>query len=605
MSARPNRPLPLFLGASLTALALGGAAHAETAAPSAVDEVIVIADKREVNLQKAPAAISVIGAEQLDRNNITDALALNGRAPGLSVTQSESFQRLVSIRGVGFSTPQNGIAQPGVALHIDGVYVVGTTALTQDFFDVERLDVLRGPQGTVYGQNAEGGTINVITKAPDLSGPSGVIDVAAGNYNFFNARAAVNLPLSDSLALRVTAIHLQHDGFSKSTLLSGYELDDADQTGVRAQLLWKPTDDFEATLSSQYFTANQNDNALKNILDPEADPRRVTQDYPGTFDTRQFLQSLTLAKGFGWGKLTSISSYQHLKYVMALDNDRLDFAHYTPHDIMPYSGQRTNAWTQEINLTSNPSDTFDWIVGAFALRSSSKGSVVEYYTRPGESTPVIFAPYPDGSTPSNLGYQSSSTPNRRSYSAYGQGTYHLGPDLRLTGGLRYTHDRSFSDNSSYFGASKRVAQSTDTVSGKVGVDYDLSPANLLYANVTRGFKPGGSNLSTSPVLGALTFQRESVWAYEVGTKNRFFDDRVTLNGAAFYYDYRNYQFSQDDPVPYQGGISNIPKARIYGAEAELTAKLPSDVLFEGSVTALSGSVRSTYKALATVVSSAL
>src|SRR4051812_49225749 len=205
MSVRSVGPLPLFLGASLTALALGAAAHAETAPADAVDEVIVVADKRAVNLQKAPAAITAISGEQLDRANITDALTLNGRVPGLSVTQSESFQRLVSIRGVGFSTPQNGIAQPGVALHIDGVYVVGGTALTQDFFDVERLDVLRGPQGTVYGQNAEGGTINVITKAPDLSARSGAIDVAAGNYNLFSARAAVNLPLSDSLALRVAA----------------------------------------------------------------------------------------------------------------------------------------------------------------------------------------------------------------------------------------------------------------------------------------------------------------------------------------------------------------------------------------------------------------
>ena len=596
----------LLLGVAVGTLAAEGVmAQAVVHTPQAGDgDIVVVADKREVSLQKAPASISVLTSADLDRNNIVSPLDLNGFVPGLSLTQSESFQRLASIRGVGFSTPQNGIAQPGVAFHIDGVYIVGTTALAQDFFDVDRLDILRGPQGTVYGQNAEGGTINVITNKPQLDRVSGSLDVAGGNYGLFNPRAALNVPLSSTFAIRVTADHYQHTGYAKATELNGYGLDDANQTGARAQILWQPTDDFQAVASSQYFTASQHDNALKNILDPDPDPRRLSQDYPGTFDTRQFVQSLTLAKTFGWGKLTSITSYQYLKYLMALDNDRLDYAHYTPHDIMPYSGQRTHSWTQEINLTSASGGKLDWIVGGFLLRTASKGAVVEYYTDPGEPTPVIFAPNPDGSFPSNLGYQSSSSPNRRSYSGYGQATWHVDDRLRLTAGLRYTHDKSFSDNSSYFATPVRVEQSSNNLTGKVGVDFDVSANSLLYATVTRGFKPGGSNLSTAPVLSGLTFGSEHVWAYEIGSKNRFFEDRLTLNASAFYYDYRNYQFSEDDPVPYQGGISNIPHARIYGAEAEATAKLPAGFELNGNVTLLAGSVRSHDLALDTVTANA-
>lgn len=576
----------------------------EADAADADDGIIVIADKREVGLQKAPVAVSAIAGSSLDRQRIITALDLNGQIPSLSVTQTESFQRLVSIRGVGHSTPQNLIAQPGVAFHIDGVYVVGSSALTQDFFDVGRLDILRGPQGTVYGQNAVGGTINVITNRPNFDGISGHADVAYGNYNYFNPRIALNVPLSDKIAVRVTAARTQHDGYTKSVLLNRFELEDAKQTSFRGQILFEPSDDFRLILSSQYVHANQADNALKNILDPEPDPRRVTQDYEGRFRFKQFIQSLTLEKDFDWGSASSITSYQYLKYFKSHDNDRLSFAFYTPHDIMPYSHQKVRSWTQEFNVKSNSGGTFEWILGAFGLRTNGDSFVLEYYTRPGQPMPIIFE-RPATGNPANLGYQAASTPSRRSYSGYGQVTAHLADTVRLTGGLRYTKDKSFSNNSSYFGAITRVSRKGDILTGKLGVDVDITDRNLFYATITRGFKPAGSNLSTRPVLGSLTFKAEKVWAYEAGTKNRFFDDQVTLNTAAFYYDYTDYQFSQDDPIPFQGGISNVPKARIYGAESELTVKLPAGFVFDSHASYLRGKVRSDYLALDTTDANAV
>ncbi|MEH3159333.1 MAG: TonB-dependent receptor [Sphingomonas taxi] len=577
--------------------AASGTAHTTEKTKDAAGggDIIVTAQKRNTKLQDTPLAISVLSAGSLDAQNIVSVVDLNGRIPGLSITQSESFQKLVSIRGVGFSTPQNASVQPGVAFHIDGVYIVGSTALAHDMFDVQQVEVLRGPQGTLYGQNSEGGTINVLTNKPEIGRVEGNADIAYGSYNLLQSRAAVNLPFGDTLALRVTGSHVQRDGFARTTYI-GYQLDNANQDGIRAALLWQPSASFSALLSSQYVDIDQHDAALKNIRDPEPDPRRLSQDYPGTFRSKQSVTALTLREDLGFATVTSITSYQYLSYLMNIDNDRLDYAHYTPHDLMPHSFQGTKSVTQEVNITSRPGTPVEWIVGGFYLRQRATNRVIEYYSAyPGQPMPIVF----DLSQgfPAGLGYVSVSKPQRDSWSLYGQSTVHISDTVRLTGGLRYTHDRISSLNSAYFSDFTAVGRSDDALTGKLGVEYQATPRNLLYASYTRGFKPGGANLSTSPMLSRTTYRPEKVDAYEVGSKNGFADGRATLNLAAFYYDYRNYQFAEDDPVPYQGGIANADRARIYGVEAEFSAKLPMDFVVDGNVTALSGSIRSTTAAL--------
>lgn len=558
-------------------------------------DIVVTAQKRDTKLQDTPLAISVLSAGSLDSRNIVSVADLNGRVPGLSITQSESFQKLVSIRGVGFSTPQNASVQPGVAFHIDGVYIVGSTALAQDMFDVQQVEVLRGPQGTLYGQNSEGGTINVLTNRPEIGRFDGNADIAYGNYNLLQSRAAVNLPVGDTLALRVTGTHFQRDGFARTTY-GGYQLDNANQDGIRVALLWQPSATFSALLSTQYVDIDQHDAALKNIRDPEPDPRRLSQDYPGTFRSKQSVTALTLKKDLGFATVTSISSYQYLSYLMDIDNDRLDYAHYTPHDLMPYSFQGTKSMTQEVNITSSPGAGVEWIVGGFLLRQRATNRVIEYYSAyPGQPMPIVF----DLSQgfPAGLGYVSVSKPQRDSWSLFGQSTVHISDIVRLTGGLRYTHDKISSLNSAYFSDFTEVGRSDNALTGKLGVEYQAAPRNLLYASYTRGFKPGGANLSTSPILSRTTYLPEKVDAYEIGSKNSFADGRATLNLAAFYYDYRNYQFAEDDPIPYQGGIGNADRARIYGVEAEFSARLPMGFVVDGNATGLSGAIRSATAAL--------
>ena len=614
--------LALLMGtASVLVLASAGARAEETAAETdeaiatlddtqggaEYGEVVVTADKREVSLQKAPAAITALPAEALEQANIKSAVDLNGVVPGLTVTPNEGWSRVVAIRGVGYETAQNSIAQPSVAFHVDGIYIVNPVALQQSFLDVDRVEVQRGPQGTVYGQNSVGGTLNVVTNKPNLYDYGGTLSAAYGTYNLTDTIATFNVPLIEGeLAVRGTFEHMQHDGFAESVALGGYELDDANNATGRAEVLWAPNDRFSATFLSQIYDSNTNDAALKNILDPEPDPRKLTQDYPGWMKTRQYIEALTLNYDFDWASLKSITSYQNAAWHAALDNDRLDLAHYpTGHDIMPFTGQTNVSWTQEVNLTSPTSadSSLDWIVGAFYLYTSNKARVVEYYnTAPNQPTPDITQ-MPSGGLPSNWGYGVQAVTTRRSYSGYGQGTYHFTDALRFTAGARYTHDEVEGWSLSNFGAYGPASTAStvgNELTGKVALEYDLTDDNMLYASWSRGFKPGGTNLNSNPTLVEKTFESETVDSIEVGSKNRFFGNALTANFAAFHYDYKNFQFISDDPVPYQGGVANIPESEVYGAEAEFGARLPYNLRLDGNATVLHSEVTSDFYTLDSV-----
>ena len=257
------------------------AARASHADPNQLGDIVVVADKREVNLQKAPLAITALSSDTLKSNNILSPVDLNGFVPGLTVARSEGVNRVVSIRGIGNEATQNDGAQPGVAYHIDGVYIASPVALNADFLDVERVDVLRGPQGTVFGQNSTGGTINVISRQPKLDRTEGYVDVGGGNYNLFRGEAALNVPISSTIAVRASILGIRHDGFAKATEVpghpNGYDLEG------RIFALWQPVSNFSLVLGFEDDNLDENDRAQKSVFDPNPDPRRLTQDYPGKF----------------------------------------------------------------------------------------------------------------------------------------------------------------------------------------------------------------------------------------------------------------------------------------------------------------------------------
>ncbi|MGC3973212.1 MAG: TonB-dependent receptor [Nitrospira sp.] len=206
----------LAVSVAVSALAVGSAAAAEetpetsaavadTGASEQLDTVTVTAERREISLQQAPLSVSAVTSDTLKASNISDITGLNGTVPGLVVARSGGGERILSIRGIGSETPENTNTQPGVSCHIDGVYIFNSIAASAAFIDVQQVEVLRGPQGTLFGQGSTGGTINVVSKQPELDDFGGQVKVGAGNYGLSKSSASINLPAGDTFAVRVAA----------------------------------------------------------------------------------------------------------------------------------------------------------------------------------------------------------------------------------------------------------------------------------------------------------------------------------------------------------------------------------------------------------------
>lgn len=544
------------------------------ASPLALEEVIVTAEKREVNLQSLSASVTAFDADHLDRQQVINAVDLSSLAPGLTIAKNEGFRRVVVIRGAGLEANQNDIANPSVSFHVDGVYTASDISLNTDFLDVERIEVLRGPQGTVFGQNSTGGAINLITKQPNLDDFEGQVDLTLGSIDHVRARAAINVPISGTVATRASFSYLKHDGFARNLALPGVRLDEDDNFAGRWQFLFQPNERFSATLRAQFFTTDVNDRAQKNILDPTPDSRDLRQDFPGTFEFESEIYSAELKYDFGFATLKSITSYQDEEEDQSRDTDRSD-GFFQPPDIVPDRGRTIETFTQEFNLASSGEQAIplDWILGFFYLDTDTRVRFLEFadFNFDGVIDTTINPANPFSNP--DLGFQTSSKPSRESWSVYAHGTYHLTDSFRVVGGLRYTDDDVKSQVFNFFATTPLILKTSDTeLTGKAAVEFDVAGGSMVYASWTRGFKPGGSNLTFGSFVPS-TYQSEKIDAYEIGSKNRFADDRVQANLSAFFYDYTDFQFQNTDPLPFSGGVDNIQQAEIYGVEAEISALL--------------------------------
>jgi len=628
------------LASSVSLLAFAsGTAHAEDADAAAtataaapaegLTDIVVTAERREVSLQQAPLSVSAITAETLKAANINDITGLNGTVPGLVVAKSGGGERIITIRGVGSETPENTNTQPGVSYHIDGVYIFNSIAASAAFIDVAQVEVLRGPQGTLFGQGSTGGTINVVSIEPSTDSVSGNVNAGYGNYNYMEGSGALNVPLSDTLAVRGAFQFTKHDGYAHATEVPGfrkYDLDDQDETGWRLGAKWQPASNFSIVLNTVQFTSNTNGPAQKNILDPNPDPRALTQDYPGRSVVKTQLYTGVVKWETPFATIKSITGYQKLHSEQAWDADGLDTALFyvqtynpisftgTAYDHVPLWESDTKSWSQEINLTSNGTGPFSWVLGGVYLHSSNSQYVNEYRSDDDNFLQEALPTSTAWNDPlvANLTYAELSTIKRDLYAFFAQGTYSLTSQLKLTAGLRYNHDKSTGmfdsmsggasgqTSGAYLQPSSTGGRKGDAWTGKVALDYQITPANMVYASWTRGFKPGGINsaASTGNSYAILpTYRQETVDSFEIGTKNRFLGDTLQINGSAFLYNYKNMQFLEEDPILYGEGISNAPKARVYGLELE-GSYIPTDGLrFDASMSYLEGEFTSHYLAL--------
>jgi iron complex outermembrane receptor protein len=579
------------------------------------EEVLVTAEKRSESLQDLSQAITVLGGADLDNRQIASFVDLSAIAPGVNIAKNEGFKTVITIRGVGNEANQNAIANPSVSYHLDGIYVASPFALQTDFLDLERIEVLRGPQGTLFGQNSTGGAINIITTAPSLDSSFGKADLTLGDYGLVKARAAYNLPLSDTLAVRASVISNKRDGFTDNLTL-GQDLDDANSMSARVRVLYEPSDDFRANFTAQYFDEDRNGAAQKGLLDPTPDPRELRQDSLAEYELTSELYSAVLEWDFESFALKSLTSYQNDDVLITRDNDRNDTAALSVFQIPSLYDPETNKQTtitQEVNLVSvDPLfGKLDWVAGLFYLDTEVEISILERLDFDLDG----FDPITDEDIASyggDVGFISDSKPERDSTSIYGQGTWHFNEEWRAVFGMRYTEDEVYSEVTNFYGreGTDIIETSSEKVTGRLVVEHDFNESTMAYGSYTRGFKPGGSNLTygredaIAPIVVLPTFEEEIVDAYEIGLKTDLADGRVRMNTAAFYYNYEGLQYQATDPEVFQGGVGNIPKSEIFGAELELSAFLSESLVLDMRLAWLDTEITGDHLALDNVQSEA-
>ena len=628
-----------FLSISL-ALSITSISHNVFSNELAIDEVIVTAEKRVESLQDVSKAVTALSNDEIERKNIVDFVGLSAIAPGVTVAKNEGYKTIISIRGVGDETNQNAIAAPSVALHMDGIFIASKFSLRTDFIDLDRIEVLRGPQGTLFGQNSTGGTVNVINTLPSFDELNGKVDLTLGDYDLAKARGGINIPLTDSIATRFSWVTTDQDGFSEN-LVNGQDLDDTNHTTLRSDWLFDLSETSSLRLFAQFFDAENNGAAMKGLDDPTPDPRQLRQDSPSVYELTSEIFAGIFNTDLGFANLKILASMQEDDIYVSRDNDRHNFGDVHANGPMagfPYNRAEyrpetslVETTTFEVNLISNEPlfGNTDWILGAFYFDHEIENNIYEVKDvnnnkqadlMDGQFTPYVHDPI-CASNPfagpcfaaydAELGFVSEAYPTRESQSIYGQATVNLDESNRVIFGLRYTEDEFASDVTNFFGLQTfSPSDDLDETTGRLAYERDLNEDTMVYVSYTKGFKPGGSNLTygypmddegfgaaPAPQLIFPIFDSEMIDAFEVGLKSDFLDGRMRANVSAFTYDYENLQFQSTDPDIYRGGVANIPESEMKGLELELIGLVSESLSFDVRVAYLDTEITSSYEAL--------
>ena len=612
-----------------------------TAQEAVIEEVIVTAEKRSESLQDVSKAVTALSSEEIERKNIVDFVGLSAIAPGVTVAKNEGYKTIISIRGVGDETNQNAIAAPSVALHMDGIFIASKFSLRTDFIDLDRIEVLRGPQGTLFGQNSTGGTVNVINTAPTFEDMSGKVDLTLGDYDLVKLRGGVNVPVSDTVATRFSWVTTDHEGFTEN-LVNGQDLDDTNHSTFRTDWLFDISDNSSLRLFAQFFEADNNGAAMKGLDDPTLNPRKLKQDSASVYELTSEIIAGIFNTDLGFANLKILTSIQEDDIYVSRDNDRHNYGdvHSSgPMEGFPYNRSEYRPETSlvetstfEINLISNEPlfGNTDWILGAFYFDHEIENHIYEVKDvnnnkqaalMDGQFTPYVHAPICATSPfegicfaayDAEIGFVSEAYPSRESQSLYGQATVNIDDANRAIFGFRYTEDEFSSNVTNFFGLQQYLIQDElDETTGRIAYERDLDEDTMVYVSYTKGFKPGGSNLTFGwPVddereFGALPapqlvfpfFQSEMIDAFEVGLKTDFLEGRMRANISAFAYDYENLQFQSTDPDVYRGGVANIPESEMKGLELELISLISDSLSFDLRVAYLDTEITSSYEAL--------
>lgn len=613
---RISRNTRLLAGVAAIALLGGwtsGARAAEPARDGAVSEVVVTAQYRQENVQEVSIAISAVEGKALEAQGVTGFKELGLRVPslrfGAGVTGGEN---VITMRGLGSQNTTPGGDSP-VAYNIDGVYVQRTTSIDPEFYDIARVEVLRGPQGTLYGRNSVGGSINVITNKPTADVHAG-LDAMLGNYDARTFRGFISGPLltGDSgvqVSGRITAVSAQHDGYTRNLSVkpgAAHDLDSQDYQMVRGQLAIDLTPQSRLLLAA-HLSWNDGPAATttawwqtpaRYVTPPLGIPigsacdfstaarfraRTVCHDGPDTARNDTQLYSATFEQTLPFAQFTSVTAYGKSKVKQQSDGDGSDL----PLAIGSPWRLDSEQFSQEIRLASNDeASPLKWVVGGIYFYG--KNSQDFGYRDLGFNDFGPTAPF------DMFNFFSNGTSKTKSWAPFAQMDYDLAKTsvaipLTLTVGVRYTHDKKYGSNALDYqlplvcGGSCGVtagpfSKSWDQVTGKLGASYKFSDQTMAYASVSRGYLAGGNIIGLANIYGP-----ETLTSYDAGLKTRFLDNRVQLNLAAYHEEIKHLQvFIQSST---QSGINNVNGTTdVNGLEAELTAVPVDNLRFNATLT---------------------
>ena len=591
-----RRSLSLAASVSLALTLASAAAWAEP--EQGLEEIVVTAQKRGENLQDVPIVITALTSESLDRSGISDTASLAAAVPGL-VFSNFLGDGQPYLRGVGNESLTLG-TDSSVSTYVDGVYMARMGGAVQELYDVERVEVIKGPQGTLFGRNSVGGSVSIVNQKPQPEF-SADADVSIGNNNLGKGRAAVNVPLSDSVFMRASIITSQQDGFFRNLNTAGNidalppgfggnaQLKDRyggiDLTAGRLAVRWLISDATELNVSldssddrtihgtaihslSQYPSPAVDfcrpelfpGAPLPCPTDPGATPGRRSNDPFDNYlnalpkeETEQSGATATLTSEMGPVRLTSITAYRKYSHQDFFDLDATDYYDSLQHDFTD-----SDTVTQEFQLASTATAPFQWVTGVYYLDDQARqndraalaagAQIVDFQSHLKTTAWAVFA----------------------------QASYDITDSLRLTAGARYNSEKKDVrvDHTALLFEAIEVpltnAQNAKTWSKftpKLGLDWHVAENVMLYVSAQEGFKSGGYNtISTDPTT--YEFQPEEIKAYEAGVKSTFLDNRLRVNAAGFWYDYKDLQVSQYDSTAVV--ITNAAKARIKGVDLDVS-----------------------------------
>ncbi len=511
-----------------------------------LEEVVVTAQKRAQSIQDVPIAITAFGADDLERLNANDMADMQFSTPNLTISYNGKTIPRIGMRGISDYSRNPGYDNR-VSVYVDGIYAGRSAASNQSTLDIERVEVLRGPQGTLFGKNTVAGAISLTSKKPsaDLHGSVG-FDV--GKDDYLSVTGTLNTPvIEDKLYAKLMVSDKQRDGY-KTNLFNGDDLDGLDEQAARLQLRWL-LDNGEVNFSADKtrdITEGVASESVNDMFAPKKFEINTNQELVQSMEGQGagLTVDYTLANDF---ELTSISGYREMEFLYTNDEDytHFDVAHST-------TTEKSEHFSQELRLASPENDTYDYVLGLFYYEQTNDSS----------SSAIGGALFPNPNTFTTV----PATVDVTSLAAYVHGNYRFNERWSLTGGLRYTYEEkeleyTITDTTGLFtNGSLDDERDAEDFSPKIGVNYFFNEDVMFYANYAKSFKSGGWNVDFISTFDNVSFDDEQVQAYELGVKSTLADGRVRLNMALYNSNYSDFQVFQFVPLSTGGTILTITNA---------------------------------------------